>query len=151
MLSSLTKLCIFHGSYELSHQIYLYLDRLTCLVNLSLVYFRRSAPFNDFFLDKLVNLEYLCIGNCLLLNDKSIQRISNLHKLRYLSLFSGSITDQGADSLTKLSNLITLDISCNHKITSIQIGNSYTYPQIEESITTPSSRHFRSWIWEELK
>ena len=116
-LSSLKKLCIYHKLEDGIIHEYNYLQKLTQLTTLSLVYFRRTIPFESSFLKNLMNLKNLCIGNSMYLTDSSISYISILSNLEHLSMFSANITDIGSQQLHQLTNLRILDISCNHNIT----------------------------------
>lgn len=120
-LRNLNKLCIYHKVEDTTRQEYGYIQKLSNLTTLSLVYFRRTIPFDSYFLCNMTKLKQLCIGNSVHLNDYSLAQIICLTNLEHLSIFSAAITDKGAEQISQLTKLTTLDISCNHNVTGVKI------------------------------
>lgn len=116
-LLSLRKLCIYHKGEELDTQDFKYLQKLTQLESLSLIYLRRPIHIEVDFLQHLKYLRKLCIGYSIHISDDSLNSLTLLSVLEQLYLNGANLKDEGVDQLTKLGELRILDISCNHSVT----------------------------------
>jgi len=95
-----------------------YIAELTNLTELSLATFEDHDVFTDSisevglkFISRLKNLQKLDLTGCYFVNDVVIEIIGKLTNLKALGLQGCSITDIGFSSITKLTNLTSLDMA----------------------------------------
>ena len=121
-LTALRKLCFYHRVESPRPHDFQLLSTLTNLECLSLIYLRRPIGVSVEFLRNMKKLRKLCVGYSIRISG-SLEPVTSITTLEKLFLNGADIHDSGAQTLTSLKRLNTLDLSCNSTISDNGLQN----------------------------